>query len=111
MHVVKGLDIAKKVVSWCKDQLGLCDIDDLVIDIRIEDLGDCWGYCEQELDTNNFVVAVDPTQSLRDFVMTVVHEMVHVKQYVNNKWWGDGEEEAWALQELLTDRLWKEDIL
>ena len=43
--------------------------------------------------------------------MTIIHEMIHIKQYVRNKWSGDGEKEAWNTQERLTDELWKEDIL
>jgi len=43
--------------------------------------------------------------------MTIVHEMIHVKQYVRNEWTGDGEQEAEKLEDELTDELWKENIL
>jgi len=37
--------------------------------------------------------------------------MIHVKQEARVDWTGDGEEEAWSLQEELTDEIWKENIL
>jgi len=54
---------------------------------------------------------VEQTQKLRDFIMTIVHEMIHLKQYITNEWEGDGEEEAIELESKLTDELWKEGIL
>tara|TARA_Y100000310_G_C20415209_1_gene683974 strand:+ start:627 stop:758 length:132 start_codon:yes stop_codon:yes gene_type:complete len=36
--------------------------------------------------------------------MTIMHEMVHVKQYIRNEWIGDGEAEAWNLQESMTEK-------
>lgn len=103
--------LVDKTIKWCIEKLELSDCIDLKILVKIENLGDCWGYCEQELGTNNYTIAVDQTQSLRDFIMTVVHEMIHVKQWFVNEWEGDGEEEAWGLQEQLTDELWKDDVL
>ena len=50
-------------------------------------------------------------QTLRNFVMTVVHEMIHVKQYARGEWMIDGEPEAWGSQEILADELWKGDVL
>ena len=50
-------------------------------------------------------------QDLRDYIATLVHELVHVKQWETNKWTGDGEKEAEKLQYKLTDKLWKNGIL
>ena len=70
----------------------------------------CWGTCEEGDDSFNITIANDQ-ESVRDFVATITHEMVHVKQYVTGKWKGTGEREASNLQYKLTDKLWKENIL
>ena len=104
-------DIADKTVLWCIKRLGLGKLRTLHICVDIKRLHDCAGYCEDTHTPRLFMIAVATNQSLRDFVMTVIHEMVHVRQYVRNKWVGDGEEEAWSLQEQLVDEIWKEDVL
>jgi hypothetical protein len=58
-----------------------------------------------------FQIAVATNQTIRDFVMTVVHEMVHVKQYARKEWLLDGEPEAWGIQEILTDELWEDNVI
>jgi len=105
-------DIANKTVKWSIKRLGLSRIRRLDIFVKIKKLSDCAGYCEKPNgDDRSFIVAVDNNQSLRSFVMTVIHEMVHVKQYVRNKWDDNGESEAWCLQETLVDEIWKDNIL
>ena len=105
-------DIAHKTVAWCIKRLGLGRMRNLNVYVNIQYCRDyCAGYCEEGNNNRSYIITVANNQSLRDFVMTVVHEMVHVRQWVRNKWTGDGEEEAWRLQEKLTDELWQEDIL
>jgi len=101
-------DIAEETVWWC---LGYFDIDDVNIRVKIEPYKDCWGTCSEGNKEQSYDITVVNNQSLRDFIATVVHEMVHVKQYVKNRWKGDGEEEAERLQYKLTDKLWKEDTI
>ena len=53
-----------------------------------------------------------PYQPLRDFVATIVHEMIHVAQWEKNEWYEtDGEKECEDLQYKLTDELWRKNIL
>ena len=105
-------ELANKAIEWCIKKFGLSDIEDLKILVKVETLDDCWGYCEQEIpDSNSYIIGVEQTQKLRDFIMTIVHEMIHLKQYITNEWEGDGEEEAIELESKLTDELWKEGIL
>tara|TARA_Y100000034_G_C6784829_1_gene351022 strand:+ start:579 stop:836 length:258 start_codon:yes stop_codon:yes gene_type:complete len=75
----------------------------LKISITIKKLDDCYGCCE-ELEKRTFLIEIDNRQTLKDFVMTIMHEMVHVKQYIRNEWIGDGEAEAWNLQESMTEK-------
>ena len=104
--------IAQKTIKWCIKRLGLSRLKNLNINVSIKTLEDCYGYCE-EIDHKNrlYKIVVSNDQSLRDFIMTIIHEMIHVKQYIRNEWVGDGEKEAWNTQERLTDELWKEDTL
>tara|TARA_B100001109_G_C18862101_1_gene474607 strand:- start:287 stop:748 length:462 start_codon:yes stop_codon:yes gene_type:complete len=79
----------------------------------------CVGYCQHD-SGNDFTLEIDKNQNLYDFLLTIAHEMVHVKQYVRkelkedfpqtiwfNKVYSDGrcypwELEAWKLQKPLT---------
>ncbi len=123
-------DIAQKVVYAMIDTLmpGMRTLD---IEVKIRKIsGDAVGYCMQE-DTNRmFTIDVQKDLSLRDFITTICHEMVHVKQYARNemdcygrKWktkvisdrvgyydlpW---EKEAYRLQDKLAQEIWDADIL
>ena len=104
--------IAKKTIEWCIKRLNLSRLKKLNINVSIKALEDCYGYCEETNHKNRlYNIAISNDQSIRNFVMTIIHEMIHVKQYVRNEWVGDGEKEAWNTQERLTDELWRDDIL
>lgn len=96
-------EISKKAVSWSLKELGLSRLRMLSIHIEIGELNDCCGCCE-EVEKRSFIIEVDNTQCFKDFIMTLMHEMVHVKQYVRNRWVGDGEREAWSLQGAMADK-------
>ena len=105
-------DVARKTVAWSIKRLGLGRLRILKVYVSIKTvIGDYTGCCEEGDSKRSYIITISDDQGLRDFVMTVIHEMIHVKQYVRNKWVGDGEAEAERLQELLTDELWKENIL
>ena len=116
IHIVGGNNfessIAKNTVAWCIKRLGLNRMRKLDVYVNIRYCRNyCAGYCEEGNADRSYIITIANNQSLRDFVMTIVHEMVHVKQWVRNEWTGDGESEAWELQEKLTDELWKENII
>ena len=91
------------------------------------------GLCSTEDDSKRtFIIEAHKTLGLRQLIMTLIHEMVHVKQFVRNEMddfpingrhrWKSGtipknvsyydmpwEKEAMRLQEKLTDELWRED--
>jgi hypothetical protein len=100
--------ITLSVINWCITHFNL----DSGIDINISLLSftDCYGTC---VDNNNggYDIEINSNQSLRDFVATIVHEMVHVKQYVTGEWQGEGEREANKLQYELADKIWKENVI
>ena len=97
------------VVDWCINHFNL-DVHETDINVELYEVMDCYGTCVDN-DKGGYDITVSINQSLRDIVATIVHEMVHVKQYVTGKWKGTGEQEASNLQYKLTDKLWKEDVI
>ena len=71
---------------------------------------DCWGTCH-EGDDDDYVINVATDQSIRDFLATLMHELVHVLQWERGTWKGDGEEEAEKKQYKFADKFWKEGLL
>ena len=105
-------EIARKTVKWCIKRLGLSKLKKLNIIVKIKSIEDCYGYCEEiNHKDRKYNIAISNDQNLRYFVMTIIHEMTHVKQYVRNKWSGDGEREALINEEYLANELWKDNIL
>ena len=102
-------DMTRLVVSWCINHFNL-DVHKTDINILLRTYTDCYGTCVDN-DNGGYDIEISFNQPLRDFVATIVHEMVHVKQYVTGKWKGTGEREASNLQYKFTDKLWKENIL
>jgi hypothetical protein len=105
--------IAVKVIDWCLDHfnLGWYGIN-INMEICKYKTYKCWGTCvDDEEEYNEFHLTIANDQSIRDFVATITHEMIHVKQYATGKWRGDGEKECERLQYKLADKLWNEGIL
>ena len=108
----KERDIAERVVQWCLEHFNL---EWYGIDINLEickyKTYKCCGTCVEGVEDNEFNITIANDQSIRDFVATITHEMVHVKQYVTGKWRGDGEKECERLQYKLADKIWKEELI
>ena len=103
-------DMTRIVVSWCINHFYL-DVHKTDINVLLSPrFTDCYGTCVDN-DDGGYDIEICFNQALRDIVATIVHEMVHVKQYVTGKWKGTGEREASNLQYKLTDKLWKENLL
>tara|TARA_R100000008_G_C3562833_1_gene157276 strand:- start:479 stop:892 length:414 start_codon:yes stop_codon:yes gene_type:complete len=101
--------ITRSVVTWCKEYFHLNSISN--INIRLEKHIDCWGYCLEGKEEHSYNIKIATNQKLRDFIATIVHEMVHVMQWETGTWSGEGEREANKLQYKLTDKLWEDGIL
>ena len=71
----------------------------------------CYGMCEQGTVDNTYIIHIARDQTLRDWVATLVHEMIHVNQWETGEWTGDGEKEAERLQYEITDLLWKKGVI
>ena len=103
-------DIAEKTVAWSIKDLYISRYN-FNLHINIKHINDCCGYCKEGNSPRTYIIDIANNQTLRDFVMTIIHELIHVRQYLTGEWEGDGETEAWELQEDLTDAIWKENII
>ena len=126
-------EIVHKVIEWTIKQLKLSRMSSLDIYVILRKLRGVDGYCSMEDDERRiFTIEARKNLKLRQLIMTLIHEMVHVKQFVRNEMddfhingrqrWKSGtvpknvsyydmpwEKEAMRLQEKLTDELWRED--
>ena len=126
-------EVASKVVYWTAKKLGIHRMRTLYIQAVLSKIKNADGYCSMEdEDKRTFTIEANKTLKLRQLIMTLIHEMVHVKQFARNemndylvngryRWksktisqntpyekmpW---EREAARLQEKLTDEFWRED--
>ena len=122
--------IANKVVYEMLSKL-LPRVRTLDITVQIKKLtGDAVGWCMMEDTHKEFTIEVSKDLTLKEFVSTLCHEMVHVKQYYRKEMdgvtmrWKKGkvaketgyydlpwEKEAYRLQDKLTQMVWDADIL
>lgn len=114
ISVIGGLqherNMTRSVIEWCMNHFNL-DVHRVAINLRLVEYKDCWGYCLEGDEEHSYNIMIAPDQKLRDFIATIIHEMVHVMQWETGEWKGEGEREASNLQYKLTDKLWKEGIL
>ena len=104
--------ITRKTIEWCIKNLGLSRLKKLNINVSIKTLKDCYGYCEEiSHKDRKYNIVISNNQHLRYFVMTIIHEMIHIKQYIRNEWSGDGEQEALINEGRLSNKLWEDNIL
>ena len=107
----------------------------LEITVNIKKLtGDAVGWCMMEDTNREFTIDVHNKLTLKDFVTTICHEMVHVKQYARKEM-DDGqntgrarwktktipmdtkyydlpwEKEAYRMQDKLADMCWENNII
>ena len=120
----------ESVATFCIDQL-LPKHRTLEIDFHLgnyEQLENIMGSC-LHVYGNEFQIAIDKKQKLYDLILTVCHEMVHVKQYARrelkedypNTWWKGmtytdarcypWELEAWKMQKTLAHNYIKQQKL
>ena len=109
----KQRELVNDVAYWCVNKL-MPRMKKLDIEIQINNLKDnAVGYCMMQDDNRTYEIEVDKKLDIEEMIVTVCHEMVHVKQYsrnelgINDK--NDGqnyfdlpyEKEAYELQEIL----------
>jgi len=123
--------LAQKTVAWSIKKLGLNRMSSLSIDVILRKMKkDEYGYCNIIESNRSFIIDINKNVSLKDFVSTIIHEMVHVKQFARNEMSAYGmrwktktvsentkyidlpwEKEAYKLEAKLIELIWKENIL
>ena len=124
-------EIAEKVVHFMMDRL-LPRVRTLEINVEIKPLkGDAYGWCLMCDDKGKeFELEIRNNLPLKDFITTICHEMVHVKQYYRKEMddtgmrWKKGkvakktdyldlpwEKEAYRLQDKLGQMVWDENVV
>ena len=126
-------EIVYKVLEWTTKRLKLARMSSLYICVVLKKLRGVDGYCSMEDDTRRmYSIEIHKNLKLRQLIMTLIHEMVHVKQFARNEMddfrvngryrWKSGsvprnvtyydmpwEKEALRLQEKLPEEFWRED--
>jgi hypothetical protein len=116
MNKVKGgkqfeQSIVLETINWCFEEGVLTSMPDISVEICKYKTYKCYGTCvERNDDMTSFNITVANDQTIRDFVATLIHELIHVNQYITGIWKGDGEKECDDRQYPLTDKIWKEGV-
>ena len=83
------------------------------IEVKLKKLtdDDAVGYCMMLDNRRDYLIEVSKDLTIKDFVMTLCHEMVHVKQYVRKEMddW-NGKAVAYRLQAKLAKECWNKEI-
>lgn len=123
--------LAEKTVAWSIKKLGLSRMSSLSIDVVLRKMKKHeYGYCNIVDNNRNFVIDVNKNVTIKDLVSTIIHEMVHVKQFARNEMNGHNmqwkskiisedtdymdlpwEKEAYRLEEKFVKLIWEENIL
>ena len=83
--------LAENVVNYCIAKL-MPRMQTLDICIQVEEDCDIYGYC-LAVDKREFVIEVKQDLKAYEFIETLCHEMVHVKQYARGELAIDGKME------------------
>ena len=81
----KQRELVNDVAYWCVNKL-MPRMKKLDIEIQINNLKDnAVGYCMMQDDNRTYEIEVDKKLDIEEMIVTVCHEMVHVKQYARNE--------------------------
>ena len=128
MHIVEVTggnrtqrQVAENVVYYMIKKL-MPRLRNIEIEVKLKKLtdDDAVGYCMMLDNRRDYLIEVSKDLTIKDFVMTLCHEMVHVKQGVRKEWAFDEvvyktheeyinlpwEVEAYELQEVMLEA-WK----
>lgn len=128
-------EIAHKTVAFCIDEM-LPDSNKIQIEVKLTNIKtEATGYTLMGDNRRQYELEIDKNQKLREFVSTICHEMVHVKQYFlkemddhmqddgNYRWKEEvvpvdtlyselpWEVEAFDLQYVLADKIWEQNVI
>lgn len=126
-------ELAFKVVDFMIEKL-MPRVRTLDITVQIKSIPDkekAWGLIEIQDSNREFIIEIEKSLSLYNFVTSLIHEMIHVKQYVRKEltdkgytvfWNGKDcsklayskqpwEQEAYTLQGRYSIEFWESDLV
>ena len=126
-------ELAFKVVDFMIKKL-MPKVRTLDITVQIKNIPDkekAWGLIEIQDSNREFIIEIEKSLSLYNFVTSLIHEMIHVKQYVRKEltdkgytvfWNGKDcsklayskqpwEQEAYTLQGRYSVEFWESDLV
>ena len=102
--------LVEDAIEWFMGKYDFDDECNFTVNLKTYGAMDCYGETQQS-KKNNYEIDLATDQGLRDFLATLMHELVHVHQWELNEWEGDGEKEAEQKQYELADEFWKEGLI
>ena len=79
----KERELAERVVGWCVKKL-MPRMKTLEITVSFEKI-EAYGYCMEEDSNREFTVTIRKGLPIAELIGTIVHEMIHVKQYARKE--------------------------
>ncbi len=101
--------LVEDAIEWFVEKHDLETDKIFTVNLKNYEVMDCYGETYQD-EKKNYVISLATDQGLRDFLATLMHELVHVHQWERDSWDGDGEKEAEEKQYKLADKFWKEGM-
>tara|TARA_R110002020_G_scaffold227088_1_gene437710 strand:+ start:882 stop:1271 length:390 start_codon:yes stop_codon:yes gene_type:complete len=112
-HNIEYRQIVEVASDWFLDKYNMQD-PEMTIKMNLTNSKTlkCWGESFQvDSGLKIYSVSIATDQYLRDFIATLMHELVHVYQWERGEWEDDGEKEAEDKQYELADEFWKEGLI
>ena len=123
--------IAENAVIWSIKKLGLSRLSSLNSDVKLKKMKEGeFGYCSVGDTIREFCLDINSNVSIKDLVATIIHEMVHVRQFARKEMDTDGmrwksrnipentdymdlpwEKEAYRLEEKYVKEIWESNLI
>ena len=105
-HVDPNKEITYPLVTWMAKQF--VSLSDVTIEINQVDLGDefAYGFCQVDED-NEFLIHIHNRLNMDEYVTTLIHELIHVKQTLEGMLGHEEREnEAYSKEMPLSNSFW-----
>ena len=105
-HVDPNKEITYPLVTWMAKQF--VSLSDVTIEINQVDLGDefAYGFCQVDED-NEFLIHIHNRLNMDEYVTTLIHELIHVKQTLEGMLGHEEREnEAYSKELPLSNSFW-----
>jgi hypothetical protein len=100
--------ISECCLKWC---IAKFPLNRIKIKVRFANIKSAHGWVEQE-GKREFVITISKDyEYLSELTSTILHELIHVKQWVTKEYDGDGEDEADEKAREISNLLWKANLI